>query len=106
MPEALISRMTSRGPGVGSGNSLSSSFRSPRNTTPCMASSSDSGWGQRLDTTKPHVECVVYGGSHVGSLRVAARDRRCGSPPRKLAADPLVAAELVLDRVDQRLPGR
>src|SRR3989475_13327949 len=37
MPEALISRITSRGPGVGSGNSLSSSFRSPRNTTPFMA---------------------------------------------------------------------
>src|ERR1700694_1816872 len=36
MPEALISRITSRGPGVGSGNSLSSSFRSPRNTTPFM----------------------------------------------------------------------
>src|SRR5437773_1532661 len=39
MPDALISRITSRGPGVGSGNSLSSSFRSPRNTTPFMASS-------------------------------------------------------------------
>src|SRR6516165_1070377 len=39
MPEALISRITSRGPGVGSGNSLSSSLRSPRNTTPFMASS-------------------------------------------------------------------
>src|SRR5215472_9911548 len=36
MPEALISRITSRGPGVGSGNSLSSSLRSPRNTTPFM----------------------------------------------------------------------
>src|SRR6266849_10825685 len=39
MPEALISRITSRGPGVGSGNSLSSSFRSPRKTTPFMMSS-------------------------------------------------------------------
>src|SRR5512132_4014895 len=37
MPEALISRITSRGPGVGSGKSLSSSLRSPRNTTPFMA---------------------------------------------------------------------
>src|SRR5262249_3328644 len=36
MPEALISRITSRGPGVGSGNSLSSSLRFPRNTTPSM----------------------------------------------------------------------
>src|SRR4030095_8022585 len=36
MPEALISSTTSRGPGVGSGNSRSSSFRSPRNTTPFM----------------------------------------------------------------------
>src|SRR6516225_3055020 len=36
MPEALISRITSRGPGVGSGNRLSSSLRSPRNTTPFM----------------------------------------------------------------------
>src|SRR6516225_2910138 len=35
-PEALISRITWRGPGVGSGNSLSSSLRSPRNTTPFM----------------------------------------------------------------------
>src|SRR6185295_743021 len=40
MPEALISRITSRGPGVGSGKSLSSSFRSPRNTTPFMDGSS------------------------------------------------------------------
>src|SRR5216683_2005085 len=39
MPDALISRITSRGPGVGSGNSLSSSLRSPRNTTPFMAAS-------------------------------------------------------------------
>src|SRR5262245_49659503 len=41
MPDALISRITSRGPGVGSGNSLSSSFRSPRNTTPFMDFSSN-----------------------------------------------------------------
>src|SRR5438105_967830 len=40
MPEALISRITSRGPGIGSGKSLSSSFRSPRKTTPFMVSSS------------------------------------------------------------------
>src|SRR5262245_53783765 len=39
MPEALISRITSRGPGAGSGNSLSSSFLSPRKTTPFMAAS-------------------------------------------------------------------
>src|SRR5437867_5817126 len=39
MPDALISRITSLGPGVGSGNSLSSSVRSPRKTTPCMVSS-------------------------------------------------------------------
>src|SRR5215470_2970195 len=39
MPEALISKITSRGPGVGSGNSLNSSLRSPRNTTPFMISS-------------------------------------------------------------------
>src|SRR5438309_11351469 len=39
MPDALISKITSRGPGVGSGNSLSSSLRSPRNTTPFMQSS-------------------------------------------------------------------
>src|SRR5947199_41243 len=39
MPDALISRITSLGPGVGSGNSLSSSFRSPRKTTPFMVSS-------------------------------------------------------------------
>src|SRR5690348_3199865 len=39
MPEALISRITSRGPGVGSGKSRSSSLRSPRKTTPFMAPS-------------------------------------------------------------------
>src|ERR1700730_175360 len=39
MPEALISRITSLGPGVGSENSRSSSLRSPRNTTPFMAAS-------------------------------------------------------------------
>src|SRR5262244_4446010 len=37
MPEAGISRITSLGPGVGSGKPLSSSLRSPRNTTPFMA---------------------------------------------------------------------
>src|SRR5215210_2595571 len=36
MPEALISSTTSSGPGVGSGKSISSSSRSPRNTTPFM----------------------------------------------------------------------
>src|SRR5262244_3626044 len=45
MPDALISRITSRGPGVGSGNSLSSSFRSPRKTTPLMTSSDALGFG-------------------------------------------------------------
>src|ERR1700759_5428466 len=39
MPEALISSTTSRGPGGGSGNSRSSSLRSPTNTTPFMTSS-------------------------------------------------------------------
>src|SRR5882672_10331188 len=39
MPDALISRITSRGPGVGSANSLSSSLRSPRNTMPFMVPS-------------------------------------------------------------------
>src|SRR5215470_17503355 len=38
MPEALISNTTSPGPGVGSGNSRSSNRRSPRNTTPRIAS--------------------------------------------------------------------
>src|SRR5215475_2692225 len=47
MPEALISRITSREPGVGSGNSLSSSFRSPRNTTPFIRSSN--AWVVVLD---------------------------------------------------------
>src|SRR6266446_4146956 len=36
MPEALMARTTSPGPGAGSGNSCSSSFRSPRKTTPRM----------------------------------------------------------------------
>src|SRR5262249_10826521 len=36
MPEALMAMTTSPGPGVGSGNSLSSSFRSPRKTMPRM----------------------------------------------------------------------
>src|SRR5262245_25383885 len=34
MPEAFMATTTSPGPGVGSGNSRSSSFRPPRNTTP------------------------------------------------------------------------
>src|SRR5271155_2369791 len=36
MPEALSSTTTSRGPGVGSGNSASCNLRSPRNVTPRM----------------------------------------------------------------------
>src|SRR4029453_10381318 len=39
MPEAFISRMTSPGPGLGSGNSRSSSSRSPRKTMPRMTAS-------------------------------------------------------------------
>src|SRR6266542_7158618 len=39
MPEALMSMTTSPGPGVGSVNSRSSSFRSPRKTTPRMVCS-------------------------------------------------------------------
>src|SRR5437867_13401023 len=42
MPEALMAMTTSPGPGVGSVNSRSSSFRSPRKTTPRMACSSSS----------------------------------------------------------------
>src|SRR6516164_3954548 len=38
MPDALISSTTSRGPGVGSGKSRSSSRLSPRNTTPFIES--------------------------------------------------------------------
>src|SRR4030095_14784954 len=53
MPDALISRMTSLGPGVGSGNSLSSSFRSPRNTTPFMASSILLPFGRRSGLSRP-----------------------------------------------------
>src|SRR5262249_30716598 len=37
MPEALISSTTSPGPGVGSGNSASSSLRLPSNVTPRIA---------------------------------------------------------------------
>ena len=36
MPEALISITASPGPGAGSGNSMNSSWRSPRNTTAFM----------------------------------------------------------------------
>src|ERR1700736_6959496 len=39
MPEALMSSTTSPGPGVGSGNSVSSSLRLPRKVTARMASS-------------------------------------------------------------------
>src|SRR5215470_10102053 len=39
MPEAFISTTTSPGPGVGSGNSISSISRSPVKTTPRIASS-------------------------------------------------------------------
>src|SRR4051794_32081365 len=39
MPEAFISTTTSPGPGVGSGNSISSISRSPLKTTPRIASS-------------------------------------------------------------------
>src|SRR5262245_52647480 len=71
MPEALISRITSRGPGVGSGNSLSSSLRSPRNTTPFMVL----------------LRCAVFGEAR--SDAPAASDRSASSPrARRLAARP------------------
>src|SRR5262245_56844715 len=43
MPEAFMATTTSPGPGVGSGNSRSSSFRSPKKTTPRISASSRDG---------------------------------------------------------------
>src|SRR5690242_17161322 len=67
MPEALISSTTSRGPGVGSGNSRSSSLRSPRNTTPFMVDASSRGFeahsmpgaGRGHRRLSPPAPCVV-----------------------------------------------
>src|SRR5215470_8312366 len=70
MPEALISMTTSRGPGVGSGKSRSSSCRLPRKTTPCMANLLTSNAVDLLthvpaavgrDHLSGHVLCLVAG---------------------------------------------
>src|SRR5829696_1418622 len=53
MPEALISSTTSPGPGAGSGKSISSSLRSPRNTTPLMPTPSLALPGQGRPAAQP-----------------------------------------------------
>ena len=69
MPDAFISTTTSPGPGVGSGNVISSRPRSPVNTTPCMVSSAAlrcrqsrmfrAGWKRSGETLRRHAQAGV-----------------------------------------------
>src|SRR5215831_17804675 len=83
MPDALISRMTSLGPGVGSGNSLSSNFRSPRKTTPFMVSS---GVDVRVTGASAVLEGAAGGNDDLGSVGLLAEHRDLGARLTALGA--------------------
>src|SRR3989440_12962871 len=89
MPEALMARTTSPGPGVGSGNSRSSSLRPPRKTMPFMSVSFafvDEGQ-ERLPHAEPPEVLAERGDDATGAARRAARgvwrdDHAGGGPAR------------------------
>src|SRR5437667_10734734 len=69
MPDAFISTTTSPGPGVGSGNSISSISRSPLKTTPRIASSTF------LDTKREEPAYALSDGDDMPARRrLLARD--------------------------------
>src|SRR4029077_5288660 len=83
MPDALISMTTSRGPGVGSGKSRNSSFRSPRKTTPCMPTCSSQlpSLSQMPSLLLTHVPTAIgrdHLPGHVLCLLASEVDRRPG----------------------------
>src|ERR1051326_7995918 len=82
MPEALMSSTTSPGPGVGSGNSVSSSLRLPRKVTARMASSC-------LPLPRGEAQCALE------PLRVQRPDLGVDDAGRRLA----------VERVDELLGG-
>src|SRR2546430_17628156 len=89
MPEALMARTTSPGPGVGSGTSRSSSLRPPRKTMPFMSVSFsfvDEGQ-ERLPRAEPPEVLAERGDDATGAARRAARgvwrdDHAGGGPER------------------------
>src|SRR2546427_11371754 len=78
MPEALMAMTTSPGPGVGSGNSRSSSFRLPRKTMPFMSISFalvDESQ-ERPPRAEPPQVLAERGDDAAGAARRAARGVR------------------------------
>src|SRR3989454_6647815 len=78
MPEALMAMTTSPGPGVGSGNSRSSSFRLPRKTMPFMSVSFalvDESQ-ERPPRAEPPQVLAERGDDAAGAARRAARGVR------------------------------
>src|SRR5213078_1537422 len=78
MPEALMARTTSAGPGVGSGNSRSSSFLPPRKTMPFMSVSFAfvDECQERLPRTEPPEVLAERGDDAAGAAWRAARGVR------------------------------
>src|SRR5437879_12455437 len=84
MPEALMAMTTSPGPGVGSGNSRSSSFRLPRKTMPFMSVSFalvDESQERPPRAEQPQV-LAERGDDAAGSAWRAARGVRRDDPAR------------------------
>src|SRR2546427_11441542 len=89
MPEALMAMTTSPGPGVGSGNSRSSSFRLPRKTMPFISVSFAfvDERQERLPRAEPPEGLAERRGDAAGPSRRAARggrrdDHARGGPER------------------------
>src|SRR2546421_11392764 len=84
MPEALMAMTTSPGPGVGSGNSRSSSFRLPRKTMPFISVSFAfvDERQERLPRAEPPEVLAERRDDPAGPARRAARGERRGHHAR------------------------
>src|SRR2546428_13956979 len=84
MPEALMAMTTSPGPGVGSGNSRSSSFRLPRKTMPFISVSFAfvDERQERLPRAEPPEDLAERRDDAAGPSRRAARGGRSCDPER------------------------
>src|SRR6266498_343092 len=83
MPEALMARTTSPGPGAGSGNSCSSSFRSPRKTTPRIGLNPP---GELLADLLPRRLVDEPGGGDIFNGKAERLEHGCLPSPGRLRA--------------------